>query len=337
MIQQAIESLVSGDSLSMEEAAQAMNEIMTGQATPAQFGAFVTALRLKGETPDEVAGMAQTMRDKALRVQVQGPVVDTCGTGGDASGTFNISTTAAFVVAGSGVKVAKHGNRAMSGACGSADVLESLGVKIDLGPQGVERCLDQVGFGFMFAQKYHPSMRFAAGPRREIGIRTVFNILGPLTNPAGANTQLIGVADPGVAANMARVLGRLGSSRALVVHGADGLDEITLGDVTQVWELKDGRVSSYTIAPEDLGLERAGRDELKVGSVAESSRMVRDVLRGAAGPMRDVVLANTAGALMAAGRSATLREGVSVAAESIDSGSALSKLDALVALSQELE
>ncbi|MGH2541374.1 MAG: anthranilate phosphoribosyltransferase, partial [Ardenticatenaceae bacterium] len=194
MIREAIEVLVSGKSLSMEQAAEAMDEIMSGEATPAQFGAFVTALRLNGETVDEIAGMAQVMREKALQVRVVGPLVDTCGTGGDSSGTFNISTTTGFVVAGAGVKVAKHGNRAMSGACGSADVLEGLGVRIDLGPEGVQRCLEEVGFGFMFAQKFHPSMRFAAGPRREIGIRTVFNILGPLTNPAGAKSSLVGVA-----------------------------------------------------------------------------------------------------------------------------------------------
>ena len=336
MIQQAIETVVGGKSLSMEEAAQAMDEIMEGEATPAQFGAFVTALRMKGETPDEVAGMARTMREKSLHVRVDGPLVDTCGTGGDASGTFNISTAAGFVVAGAGVKVAKHGNRAMSGKCGSADVLEALGVKIDLGPEEVARCLEQVGFGFMFAQRFHPSMRFAAGPRREIGIRTVFNILGPLTNPAGARTQLIGVADPKVAEAMAEVLRRLGSSHALVVHGADGLDEITLGDETQVWELKDGKVSSYSVSPEDLGLGRVARDDLRVAGVEESTQILRDVLQGKHGPARDVVLANAAGALVAAGKAATLKEGVALAAESIDSGAAKDKLDALVELSQRL-
>ena len=337
MIQEAIESVVAGRSLSMEDAAQAMNEIMTGDATPAQFGAFVTALRLKGETPDEVAGMARVMREKSLHVEVDGPLVDTCGTGGDASGTFNISTTAGFVVAGAGVKVAKHGNRAMSGACGSADVLEELGVQIDLGPEGVKRCLDEVGFGFMFAQKFHPSMRFAAGPRREIGIRTVFNILGPLTNPAGANAQLIGVADPAVGETMADVLGRLGSSHALVVHGSDGLDELTLGGETQVWELRDGAVSTSTVTPEDLGLGRVQPDELRVGSPEESAAVLRSVLDGSAGPARDMVLANAAGALLAADRVTTLKEGVAVAAESIDSGVARGKLDALVELSQRLE
>ena len=337
MIREAIESLVAGMSLSTDDAAQAMNEIMSGEATPAQFGAFVTALRLKGETPEEVAGMARTMRDKSLHVQVEGPLVDTCGTGGDASGTFNISTAAGFVVAGAGVKVAKHGNRAMSGACGSADVLEALGVKIDLGPDGVEKCLNEVGFGFMFAQVFHPSMKFAAGPRREIGIRTVFNILGPLTNPAGAKAQLIGVAEPGLGEVMAQVLGKLGTSHALVVHGADGLDEITLGDLTHVWELKNDAVSSYTVTPEELGFQRVSRDNLRVGGADESTEMLRAVLKGRSGPARDVVLANAAAALLAADRVAALKEGVAVAAESIDSGAAQHKLDALVELSQSLE
>ena len=337
MIREAIEKLVSGESLSTAEAAGAMDEIMSGDATPAQFGSFVTALRLKGETPDEVAGMAQTMRDKSLHVEVEGPVVDTCGTGGDASGTFNISTTAGFVVAGAGLKVAKHGNRAMSGSCGSADVLEALGVKIDLSPEGVKRCLEGVGYGFMFAQVFHPSMRFAAGPRREIGIRTVFNILGPLTNPAGAQAQLIGVADPAVGENMAAVLGRLGSTHALVVHGKDGLDEISLGDTTQVWELKGGEVSSYVVTPEELGFERTGKDRLKVEGIEESVQTLREVLAGRHGSAREVVLANAAGVLVAVDKAATLKEGVAMAAESIDNGSALKKLDSLVELSQTLE
>ena len=337
MIREAIEELVAGISLSTKQAAEAMNEIMSGDATPAQFGAFVTALRLKGETPDEIAGMAQVMREKALRVNVEWPLVDTAGTGGDASGSFNISTTAAIVVAGAGVKVAKHGNRAMSGACGSADVLEALGVKIDLSPEGVKRCLEEVGFGFMFAQRYHPSMRFAAGPRREIGIRTVFNILGPLTNPAGATSHLVGVADAGVGEKMAQVLGRLGGVHALVVHGIDGLDEITLGDETQVWELKDGSVSTYTTSPEEMGFNRVPLENLKAGSVDDSVRMLRDVLRGKPGPTRDIVLMNAAAALLAADRVASLKDGVSMAAESIDSGEAIRKLESLVKLTQKLE
>ena len=337
MIQQSIGRVVEGKSLGLEEAAQVMEEIMGGEATPAQFGAFVTALRLKGETPEEIAGMARVMREKALRVSVDGALVDTCGTGGDGSGAFNVSTTAAFLAAGAGAKVAKHGNRAMSGACGSADVLEALGVRIDLSPEGVASCLDEVGFGFMFAQRYHPSMRFAAGPRREIGIRTVFNILGPLTNPAGATRHLLGVADPSVGENMARVLGRLGSERALVVHGLDGMDEITLSDETQVWELRDGSVSSYRVSPEDFGLPRSGKSDIAVASVDESAAALRGVLDGAPGPARNIALANAGAALLAAGLADTLVEGVAKAAEAVDGGAARRVLDGLVELSGTLE
>ncbi len=337
MIQEGISRVVEGKSLSLEEAAQVMDEIMGGEATPSQFGAFVTALRLKGETPDEIAGMARVMREKALRVSVEGSLVDTCGTGGDGSGAFNVSTTAAFVAAGAGARVAKHGNRAMSGACGSADVLEAVGVKIDLSPEGVARCLDEVGFGFMFAQRYHPSMRFAAGPRREIGIRTVFNILGPLTNPAGATRHLLGVADPSVGENMARVLGRLGSERALVVHGLDGMDEITLSDETQVWELRDGSVSSYRVSPEDFGLPRSNRNDIAVASVDESAAALRGVLDGKPGPARNIALANAGAALLAAGLADTLGAGVALAAEAVDGGAARRALDGLVELSNSLE
>ena len=337
MIREAIETLVAGQSLTMDEAAAAMNEIMEGEATPAQFGAFVTALRLKGETADEIAGMARVMREKSLHVRADGPLVDTCGTGGDASGSFNISTTAAFLVAGAGVKVAKHGNRAMSGACGSADVLEALDAKIDLSPEGVQRCLEEVGFGFMFAQRYHPSMRFAAGPRREIGIRTVFNILGPLTNPAGAKSHLIGVADPAVGERMAQVLGRLGSDRALVVHGNDGLDEITLGDSTQVWEMRGGAVSSYEVSPEDLGMARVSLETLRAVSIDQSVCIMRGVLGGGGGPTREVVLMNAGAALLAAGKVESLTDGVTLAAEAIDSGRAGKKLDAFIELSSSLD
>ena len=337
MIREAIEVLVEGRSLTWEQAAQSMDEIMNGEATPSQFGAFVTALRLKGETPDEIAGMAQVMREKSLHVHVDALLVDTCGTGGDSSGSFNISTTAAFAVAGAGIMVAKHGNRAMSGACGSADVLEALGVKIDLSPEGVQCCLEEVGFGFMFAQRYHPSMRFAAGPRREIGIRTVFNILGPLTNPAGAKAHLVGVADAASAEKMAQVLGRLGSTRALVVHGADGLDEISLGDATHVWELKDGSVSAYTIAPEEMGFDRVPLKALRAHSIQESTRALSRVLAGESGPARNIVLMNAAAALLAADRVTTLEEGVALAAESIDTRKAEAVMNGLVELTQRIE
>ncbi len=337
MIREAIEAVVSGESLSLEAAAQAMNEIMSGEATPAQFGAFVTALRLKGETVDEIAGMAQVMRQHSLQVEVDGALVDTCGTGGDGSGTFNISTTAAFVAAGAGAKVAKHGNRAMSGSSGSADVLEALGANIALSPESVARCINETGFGFMFAQGFHPSMRFAAGPRREIGIRTVFNILGPLTNPAGAGAQVIGVADASMAAKMAQALSRLGSKRALVVHGNDGLDEITIADSTQVWELNEGAVCEYSISPEDLGLDKSPLSEVQVSNTAQSAQTLRDVLDGGTSAARDIVLLNAAAALLAGGQVDSLQDGVAAAAKSIDEGSANSRMEAFIALSQSLE
>ena len=337
MIQDAIQMLIDGESLTADQAAAAMNEIMTGEATPAQVGSFLTALRIKGETVDEIAGMARVMREKSLHVSVEGDVVDTCGTGGDGSGSFNISTTAAFVVAGAGVTVAKHGNRAMSGSTGSADVLEALGVKIALSPESVARCLNEAGFGFMFAQGYHPSMRFAAGPRREIGIRTVFNILGPLTNPAGADRQVIGVADPSMANRMARVLGQLGSRKALVVHGSDGMDEITITGPSTVWQLENGEVTEFEVTPGDLGVSVSSADSIRATSAEHSARIARSVLSGDSGPARDVVLLNAAAALVAADRSDSLASGVEVAARSIDSGDAQAKLDAVVELSQSLD
>ena len=337
MIQEAIQMLVDGESLTADQAAAAMNEIMTGEATPAQVGSFLTALRIKGETVDEIAGMARVMREKSLHVSVEGDVVDTCGTGGDGSGSFNISTTAAFVVAGAGVTVAKHGNRAMSGSTGSADVLEALGVKIALSPESVARCLNEAGFGFMFAQGYHPSMRFAAGPRREIGIRTVFNILGPLTNPAGADRQVIGVADPSMADRMARVLGQLGSRKALVVHGSDGMDEITVTGPSTVWQLENGEVTEFEVTPGDLGVSVSSADSIRATSSEHSARIARSVLSGESGPARDVVLLNAAAALVAADRSDSLASGVELAARSIDSGEAQAKLDAVVELSQSLD
>ena len=337
MIQDAIQILVDGESLSADQATAAMNEIMTGEATSAQVGSFLTALRIKGETVDEITGMARVMREKSLHVSVEGDVVDTCGTGGDGSGSFNISTTTAFVVAGAGVAVAKHGNRAMSGSTGSADVLEALGVKIALSPESVARCLNEVGFGFMFAQGYHPSMRFAAGPRREIGIRTVFNILGPLTNPAGADRQVIGVADPSMADRMARVLGQLGSRKALVVHGSDGMDEITITGPSTVWQLENGEVTEFEVAPGDLGFPVSAAESIRATSAEHSARIARSVLAGESGPARDVVLLNAAAALVAADRSDSLAAGFELAARSIDSGDAQAKLDAVVELSQSLD
>ncbi len=337
MIQDAIESAVSGRSLSTEQAAEAMEQIMTGEATPAQFGALVTALRIKGETVDEIVGMARVMRDKSLHVEFDGVVVDTAGTGGDSSGSFNISTTAALVAAGAGAKVAKHGNRAMSGSTGSADVLEALGVKIALSPESVARCITEVGFGFMFAQGFHPSMRFAAGPRREIGIRTVFNILGPLTNPAGADRQVIGVADPSLARRMAESLGRLGSHKALIVHGTDGIDELSISAPSFVWSLANGEVVESEVSPEQLGLRPASLESIRIDSPESSAAMARGALSGEYGPARDVVLMNASAALVAADVARDLVEGVELAARSIDHGNALAKLDQLVELSQALE
>ena len=337
MIREAIEKLIRGTDLTQEEAAQVMEEIMTGEATPAQFGAFVIGLRLKGETVDEMTGLAAVMRDKSLKVDFSGPSVDTCGTGGDNLGTFNISTVAAFVVAGAGIAVAKHGNRAMTSKSGSADVLEKQGVKIDLGPEGVKRCMEEVGIGFMFAPRFHPAMKFAVQPRREIGVRTVFNILGPLTNPAGAEAQVLGVPTDSVGEKMVQVLQRLGSERAIVVHAEDGLDEISLNSNTSIWDLKDRSIKHYTIGPDDLGLAPASLQSLAGGSVEENADTMTEVLKGASGPRRDVVVANAAGGIVAGGKAADLREGVQLAQESIDSGRALEKLELLREVSQGLE
>jgi anthranilate phosphoribosyltransferase len=336
MIKEAITLLVGGRSLSMEQAASVMEEIMNGEATPAQFGAFVTALRLKGETVDEIIGLAKTMRAKAISVTITEPVVDTCGTGGDGAHTFNISTAAAFVTAGAGLRVAKHGNRAMSSQCGSADALEALGVKIDLNAEQVKRCLEEVGIGFMFAPVFHPAMKYAASPRREIGIRTVFNILGPLTNPAGARAQVLGVADVLLLEKLAIALQGLGCRHALVVHGDDGLDEITVTGKTQVCELKDGSIKSYSISPDDLGLPQASLDSLAGGTLEENSALLRSVLTGTPGPQRDVVLMNAAAALLAGDKVNMLQEGVDLAREVIDSGHAMAKLEQLIKFSHSL-
>ncbi|MFH0941770.1 MAG: anthranilate phosphoribosyltransferase [Chloroflexota bacterium] len=333
MIKEAIALLITGKSLSEAQAAGVMAEIMQGEATAAQIGAFVTALRIKGETVEEITGLAKTMRAKAVRVAVSGPVVDTCGTGGDGSGTFNISTATAFVAAAA-LKVAKHGNRAMSSQCGSADVLEALGVRLELNAEQVGKCLDTAGIGFMFAPAFHPAMKYAAGPRREIGIRTVFNILGPLTNPAGATAQVLGVAEESLLDKMASVLGGLGLRHALVVHGADGLDEITISDRTLIAELKDGRIKRYTVTPEDFGLKRASLGSLKGGTAPENAALLRRILAGAPGPARDIVLLNAGAALMAGDRVATIKEGVSLAREIIDSGQAQAKLEQLIKVSQ---
>ena len=330
MIREAISKLIEGRHLTQAEATGVMGGIMSGESTSAQIGAFLIALRIKGETVDEIAGCAEAMRGKATRITTRhSSVVDTCGTGGDNSSTFNISTTAAFVLAGAGLCIAKHGNRAMSSRCGSADVLKSLGINLDLTPEQVGRCLDEVGIGFLFAPMLHTAMKHALGPRREIGTRTVFNVLGPLTNPAGAHRQLIGVYSPNLTDTLAEVLLRLGSERALVVHGSDGLDEITTTGETKVSELRDGMVQTYPIQPEDFGLKRASLQDLKGDDEETNAKILTDVLKGAEGPKRDVVLLNAAAGITAGGSASDIGEGISIARDSIDSGRAMKKLEGL--------
>ncbi len=334
-IRDAISAVVAGRSLSQAEASAVMESIMTGEATPAQVGAFLTALHLKGESDAEIAGMAEVMRQKATPVYVDGPVADTCGTGGDGAHTFNISTAAAFVAAGAGLTVAKHGNRAMSSLCGSADVLEGLGVKIELDAEGVARCLREAGIGFMYAPKFHPAMRFAGPVRREIGIRTVFNILGPLTNPAHARHQVLGVASEPLAEKLAHALSRLGLVHALVVHGDGGVDELTLSGPNLIFDVRAGQAPTrQTCSAAELGLQPAPQTALRGGDVATNVVIVRGVLDGSdRGPRREVVLLNAAAALVAGDRAADLSAGLGLARTSIDDGHALERLIRLVAVS----
>lgn len=336
MIRECIATLVRGQDLSHDEAADAMKEIMDGEATPSQVASFITALRMKGETVSEITGMATSMREKSLKVATDGFVVDTCGTGGDGQNTMNVSTAAALVTAAAGVKVAKHGGRAASSQCGSADILEANGVKIEMSPEGVEQCLAEVGIGFMFAPSFHPSMRHAGPTRRDIGIRTVFNVLGPMTNPASPQAQILGVAEPEIGDKMAQVLARLGTQRAMVVHGREGLDEISISGPTKVWDLSGGMVNSYTITPESAGIQRASLDSIKGGSLERNLELFRSVLQGIVGPAQDVVLLNAAAAIVVAGKARDLSEGVSLAREAIISGGARNKLQALAELSQGL-
>jgi anthranilate phosphoribosyltransferase len=330
-IRDAIDKLVNRINLSEREMIDAMNQIMTGEATPLQVASFLTALRMKGETVDEVTGAARVMREKAHRVQVGSKmVIDTCGTGGDQKGTFNISTTAAFVVAGAGVNVAKHGNRSVSSQSGSADVLGALGVKVDAPKERVEECIAKIGIGFLFAPLLHEAMKYAVQPRRDIGIRTVFNLLGPLTNPAMATHQLIGLYSSDLVGMIAHVLKNLGSVCAMVVHGMEGLDEISLCGPTKVAELRGGQVKEYIVEPEQFGLKRCRMEELHGGNAEQSAAIVRGVLRGDKGPARDVVLLNGGAALYVGGSAATIQDGMRLAAESIDSGKASEKLARLV-------
>jgi anthranilate phosphoribosyltransferase len=335
MIKEAIGKVVGGTDLSREEAAQSMSAVMSGEATPAQIAAFVTALHMKGETVDEITGCAETMREKAASVNCsKRPLIDTCGTGGDGSGTFNISTAAAIVAAAAGATVAKHGNRAASSRCGSADVLEELGVRIDLAPDKVETCLEQAGIGFMFAPVFHQSMKHAAGPRRELGIRTIFNMVGPVTNPAGADSQVMGIFSAELTEPMASVLGNLGAKRAFVVHGSDGLDEVTITGPTQVSELRDGEVKTYTVTPEEIGVGTGSKDDLKGGDVRTNATIIMDVLHGEKGPPREIVLANAGACLAVAGLVSDFREGAALARDTIDSGRAIDKLEQFRKVSQ---
>jgi anthranilate phosphoribosyltransferase len=348
IITEAVRALVERRDLSRIEAAAAMEAIMSGAATNAQIAAFLTALRMKGETVEELIGFAQVMRQKVVRIRTRADevaaltgtdremLIDTCGTGGDATGTFNVSTATAFVVAGAGLKVAKHGNRSVSSLCGSADVVEALGINLELTPQKVGRCVDEVGIGFLYAPLLHTAMKHVMPARREMGIRTVFNMLGPLTNPAGANAQVIGVYTATLTEPLARVLAELGTIRAFVVHGADNLDEISNTGESRVSEVREGLVRTFGVRPEDFGMPRATIKDLQGGDREQNAQIIRMLLEGESGPRRDIVLMNAAAALVAGARARDLKEGVALAAQSIDEGAARRKLAALVELSRSL-
>jgi len=326
-----LQKVMDGKDLTQTEMAEAFDLIMSGEATPAQIAGFIVALRMKGEVPEEIAGGASSMRRHAVFIDCGGlPVVDTCGTGGDTCDTFNVSTTAAFVVAGAGIPVAKHGNRAITSKCGSADLLAELGVNIEVTPDVVEDCVREVGIGFMYAPKLHPAMKYAMPPRRELGVRTVFNMLGPLTNPAGAKGQIIGVFSPELTEPFAEVLNLLGSRRAFVVHGQDGMDEITSTTTTRVSELRDGHVKTYEFDPLDLIENCADAADLAGGAPSENAAITRAVLSGEKGPRRDIVCLNAAAAIVAGGKADTVKDGYSLALESVDSGNAMVKLNGLI-------
>lgn len=347
MIKKAIAKVVERENLSEPEMIEVMDQIMTGEATPAQVASFITALRMKGETVDEITGAARVMRDRATPIRVGKNVLDldrddinldletildTCGTGGSGTNTFNVSTTVAFVVSACGVKVAKHGNRSVSSCCGSADVLEALGVNLDLTPERVEKSISEIGIGFLFAPALHGAMKHAIGPRKEIGIRTIFNILGPLTNPAGADCQVLGVYREELVEKLAHVLKNLGCRRGFVVHGLDGMDEITLSTETRIAEVSQAEVKIATIKPEDFGMVRCPMEELRGGDAPGNAGIVRGILDGTKGPKRDIVLLNAAYALVAAGKAASPKEGLALAAAAIDSGNAKQQLAKLVAM-----
>lgn len=340
-IKEAIRTVVEGQELNEYQANAAMDAIMRGEVTGSQIGALVTGLRMKGETTSEIAGFARAMRSHALNVEIDHddePLLDTCGTGGDHSNTFNISTTATFVIAAAGVRIAKHGNRAASSLCGSADLLEAFGVQVELTPAQVEESVRRVGVGFMFAPAFHPAMRFVGPARKEMGIRTIFNILGPLANPAGTRHQLIGVGHPGIAGKMAEVLSILGSSHAVLVHSEEGLDEIGIQGASYIteWDERNQQISTYSVVPEDFGLERGAKDELVGGSAADNVRITRSILNGELGARRSIVLMNAGAGIYAANASASFADGVAMASHAIDSGRAMEKLQQLVAVTRDL-
>ena len=331
-----IGGLLSGSSLSEDAAAAAMTEIMEGAATPAQIAGFVIALRAKGETTEEIVGLVKTMRAFAQKVDVNDDVVDTCGTGGDRAGTFNVSTAAAIVCAGAGAKVAKHGNRAASSRCGSADVLEALGVRLEVSPVGVASCIEEAGIGFCFAPLFHPAMKHAGPARRELGVATIFNFLGPLTNPAGARRQALGVADPRMVDRMVETLARLGSERVLAFHGSDGLDELTLSGPSRIVDLNRGETTTWELDPRDLGYGVAGSETVAGGTADENASYIRTVLAGERGPRRDIVELNAAAGLVAAGLATDMTDGANLAAQAIDAGAAAGALERLVEVSNSV-
>ncbi|MFG1349531.1 anthranilate phosphoribosyltransferase [Xanthobacter autotrophicus] len=328
--------VATGASLSRDEAAYVFDKMMSGEATPSQMGALLMGLRVRGETVEEIAGAVSVMRAKMLPVEAPIEAVDVVGTGGDASGSYNISTCASFIVAGAGVPVAKHGNRALSSKSGAADVLAALGVRIDLDPAGISRCIAEAGIGFMFAPSHHPAMKHVGPTRVEMGTRTIFNLLGPLSNPAGVTRQMVGVFAKSWIVPLAEVLRTLGSQKAFVVHGSDGLDEITISGDTDIAVLDEGRIHTFTVAPEDVGLKRHPAQDLKGGDAVHNAKALRTVLDGAEGAYRDVSLFNAAAALVVAGRAKDLKEGVEMARVSLDTGSARARLEHLVAISEKL-
>jgi anthranilate phosphoribosyltransferase len=336
MIKEAIAKVVAKINLTEAEAEAVMREIMQGEATDAQIASYITALRMKGETVEEITGSARVMREKAVPIRLNAKYqIDTCGTGGDMAHTFNISTTVAFVVAGAGVTVAKHGNRSVSSKSGSADVLQALGVNIEIPSHRVEECMSEAGIGFLFAPMMHQAMKYAIGPRREVGIRTIFNVLGPLTNPARVTSQIMGVYAADLTSSLAQALGNLGANHAFVVHGMDGLDEITITDKTKVSEFKDGKVQDYFIHPKDFGISAGKANDLKGGDAKDNAAITVEILKGQKGPRRDIVLLNSAAGLVASGKAADFLAGVKTAAESIDSGAAMRKLEQLKAFTNK--